>query len=41
VPGSSFGLEGEGFLRLSFSIEATLIEQGNRRIANGLAKKQA
>jgi aspartate/methionine/tyrosine aminotransferase len=41
VPGSSFGLEGEGFLRLSFSIEATLIEQGIRRIAGGLAKKQA
>lgn len=41
VPGSSFGLESEGFLRLSFSIEAPLIEEGIRRIAKGLAKKQA
>jgi len=41
VPGSSFGLEGEGFLRLSFSIEASLIEEGIRRMAKGLAKMQA
>jgi len=41
VPGSSFGLEGEGFLRLSFSIEAPLIEEGMRRIAEGLTKLRA
>ena len=41
VPGSSFGLEGEGFLRLSFSIEAPLIEEGIRRIAKGLSKLRA
>ena len=35
VPGSAFGSEGEGFLRLSFSIEAPLIEEGIRRIAKG------
>jgi len=39
VPGSAFGSEGEGFLRLSFSIEAALIEEGIRRIANGLEMK--
>jgi aspartate/methionine/tyrosine aminotransferase len=38
VPGSAFGSEGEGFLRLSFSIEASLIEEGIRRIANGITK---
>jgi aspartate/methionine/tyrosine aminotransferase len=38
VPGSAFGSEGEGFLRLSFSIDGTLIEEGIRRIANGLTK---
>ncbi|HSE37649.1 MAG TPA: pyridoxal phosphate-dependent aminotransferase [Blastocatellia bacterium] len=37
VPGSSFGSEGEGFLRLSFSIEARQIEEGIRRIATGLS----
>jgi aspartate aminotransferase len=36
VPGSAFGSEGEGFLRLSFSIEAPLIEEGILRIARGL-----
>ena len=36
VPGSAFGSAGEGFLRLSFSIEATSIEEGIRRIAKGL-----
>ncbi len=41
VPGSAFGLEGEGFLRLSFSIEAPLIEEGIRRIARGLTKRPA
>ena len=38
VPGSAFGTEGEGFLRLSFSIEAPLIEEGIRRIAKGITK---
>lgn len=36
VPGSSFGRQGEGFLRLSFSIDAGLIEEGIHRISNGL-----
>ena len=36
VPGSAFGSEGEGFLRLSFSIDVALIEEGIRRIAKGL-----
>ena len=39
VPGSAFGEEGEGFLRLSFSIDAPLIEEGIRRIASGLSKR--
>lgn len=39
VPGSAFGAEGEGFLRLSFSIDASLIEEGIRRIANGLSNR--
>lgn len=39
VPGSAFGSEGEGFLRLSFSIDATQIEEGIRRIAKGLHKR--
>jgi aspartate/methionine/tyrosine aminotransferase len=39
VPGSAFGSEGEGYLRLSFSIEAPLIEEGIRRIAKGLDKR--
>lgn len=39
VPGSAFGSEGEGFLRLSYSIEASLIEEGIRRIAKGLGKR--
>ena len=39
VPGSAFGLESEGFLRLSFSIEAPLIEEGIRRVAKGLEKR--
>jgi aminotransferase len=38
VPGSAFGSEGEGFLRLSFSIEAPQIEEGIRRIAAGLSQ---
>jgi len=28
VPGSAFGSEGDGFLRLSYSIEGSLIEEG-------------
>jgi aminotransferase len=36
VPGSAFGNEGEGYLRLSFSIAPHLIEEGIRRIARGL-----
>jgi aspartate/methionine/tyrosine aminotransferase len=36
VPGSAFGAEGEGYLRLSFSIAPHLIEEGIRRIARGL-----
>ena len=39
VPGSAFGSAGEGFLRLSFSIEAPLIEEGIRRIAKGLKQR--
>jgi aspartate/methionine/tyrosine aminotransferase len=40
VPGSAFGSEGEGFLRISFSIEPALIEEGIRRIARGLARRR-
>ncbi|HKG22509.1 MAG TPA: aminotransferase class I/II-fold pyridoxal phosphate-dependent enzyme [Blastocatellia bacterium] len=36
VPGSAFGSEGEGFLRLSFSTAPALIEEGIRRIRRGL-----
>lgn len=39
VPGSAFGAEGEGYLRLSFSIDAALIEEGIRRIATGLSRQ--
>ena len=39
VPGSAFGCEGEGFLRLSFSIDSTQIEEGIHRIAGGLSGK--
>jgi aspartate/methionine/tyrosine aminotransferase len=38
VPGSAFGAEAEGYLRLSFSIAPELIEEGVRRIATGLDK---
>lgn len=38
VPGDAFGEEGEGFLRLSFSIDTELIEEGIHRIARGLEK---
>lgn len=40
VPGSAFGREGERFLRLSFSIAPELIEEGIRRIAKGLRRKE-
>jgi aspartate/methionine/tyrosine aminotransferase len=39
VPGSAFGSQSEGFLRLSFSIDRALIEEGVRRIAAGLEKR--
>jgi aspartate/methionine/tyrosine aminotransferase len=38
VPGSAFGSEGEGYLRLSYSIAAPRIEEGILRIAKGLAR---
>jgi aspartate/methionine/tyrosine aminotransferase len=38
VPGSAFGPEAEGYLRLSFSIETSLIEEGIRRIGKGIAR---
>ncbi|HEX5732603.1 MAG TPA: pyridoxal phosphate-dependent aminotransferase [Blastocatellia bacterium] len=38
VPGSAFGSEGRGYLRLSFSIEPSLIEEGIRRIGKGLER---
>jgi aspartate/methionine/tyrosine aminotransferase len=38
VPGSAFGSEGEGYLRLSFSIDQAQIEEGVRRMARGLRK---
>jgi aspartate/methionine/tyrosine aminotransferase len=38
VPGSAFGAQAEGYLRLSFSIAPELIEEGIRRIATGLDK---
>ncbi len=36
VPGGAFGSHGEGYLRLSYSIETASIEEGIRRIADGL-----
>jgi aspartate/methionine/tyrosine aminotransferase len=36
VPGSAFGSEGEGYLRLSFSIDQVQIEEGVRRMARRL-----
>jgi aspartate/methionine/tyrosine aminotransferase len=38
VPGDAFGQEGRGYLRLSFSIEPSLIEEAIRRLARGLSK---
>ena len=40
VPGSAFGAAAEGYLRLSFSIDAALIEEGIRRIARGLERRR-
>ena len=39
VPGSAFGSQSEGFLRLSFSIDRALIDEGIQRIAKGLEKR--
>lgn len=39
VPGSAFGSEGEGYLRLSYSIAPSLIEEGIARIGMGLNKR--
>jgi aspartate/methionine/tyrosine aminotransferase len=36
IPGSAFGAQSEGYLRLSFSIEPELIQEGINRIAKGL-----
>jgi len=38
APGDAFGSEAEGYLRLSFSIEPGLIEEGIRRISKALSK---
>jgi len=38
APGDAFGSEAEGFLRLSFSIEPGLIEEGIKRIGSGLSR---
>jgi aspartate aminotransferase len=38
VPGDAFGAQGAGYLRLSFSIDPALIEEGIRRLARGLNK---
>jgi aspartate/methionine/tyrosine aminotransferase len=39
VPGSAFGAEAEGYLRLSFSARPELIEEGIRRIGKKLRRK--
>ena len=39
VPGSAFGSQAEGYLRLSFSIASPLIEEGICRISAGLKKR--
>ncbi|MEW6125531.1 MAG: pyridoxal phosphate-dependent aminotransferase [Acidobacteriota bacterium] len=38
VPGDAFGKEGRGYLRLSYSIEPTFIEEAIQRMAKGLQK---
>jgi aspartate/methionine/tyrosine aminotransferase len=38
APGGAFGSEAEGYLRLSFSIEPALIEEGIQRIASALSR---
>ncbi len=37
IPGSAFGSESEGFLRVSFCANLPMLEEGVRRIATGLA----
>ena len=36
VPGSAFGTEGEGFLRVSFCADLPIIEEGVRRMKEAL-----
>ncbi|HKV42379.1 MAG TPA: aminotransferase class I/II-fold pyridoxal phosphate-dependent enzyme, partial [Blastocatellia bacterium] len=38
TPGGAFGSEGEGYLRLSFSVKEDLIEEGILRLARGLSR---
>lgn len=38
IPGSAFGNEGEGFLRVSFCADLPLLEEGVRRIKEGLER---
>jgi aspartate/methionine/tyrosine aminotransferase len=38
VPGSAFGAEGEGFLRVSFCADLAVIEEGVRRMKTALGK---
>jgi aspartate/methionine/tyrosine aminotransferase len=38
VPGGAFGTEGEGYLRLSYCFDPAAIEEGIRRIGQGLSK---
>jgi aspartate/methionine/tyrosine aminotransferase len=38
VPGSAFGTQGEGFLRLSFAVEPALLTEGVRRMAATLGR---
>jgi len=39
VPGSAFGAEGEGYLRLSFCADATTLAEGVRRIKEALEQR--
>jgi aspartate/methionine/tyrosine aminotransferase len=38
IPGGAFGPHGEGYLRLSFSVDPEAIDEGVRRIARGLGR---
>lgn len=40
VPGSAFGSEGEGYLRISFCAEPPVIKEGLRRMKEAIDKKQ-